>query len=709
MEQSPGEGTAQDEGRHLCCTMSAVILSQARFDGGDAAVEELLAEAASPHNERFLTNPENWISLDEAMDLLAAGAKVTSDPAFARRVGENMLDRHAGTQVATLLRSLGSPEAILDGIAASAAKFSTVTDMTPIESGPGFAIVRAVAREGFTRRPLHCDWAMGVISSVTTLFGMPRASVVETECQARGGSQCLYEVSWDADRAAAAADPEQRVTTLEAQVMGMSDRLQSAYATAADLISTDDLEKVLGRIVARAANAVRAPGFVLAVRPGEATEPEVYWHGMDEADARDVAARGLAGDGTQRDSMLTVDVSSSRRYYGVLIACYPSGMEFFPQEQEQLHLYAKNAAAVLDMTTALEQSARRHAQVSALLSLAQELARADTTAAVSDRLTDAVPRVLDCDRVSVALWDEDARQMVPLSASGYTVEQRQVIGGLVATPEEAPCLVQMLSDPEPLFVDPSTEDPLLKRMIDEFKACAFVVVPIVAREAFLGTLTVAVTEHPERLRSSPELLERLTGIAALAAPAIQSGQLVDQLHHRASHDSLTGVVNRAGFVHRMEQLLEEAGAKRKVGVLFVDLDQFKLVNDAHGHDIGDQLLRVTASRLAGTVRGGDFVARMGGDEFTVILSDVRERDQLEAAEARVRAAFEQPFMLGGESMSVAPSVGCALWPDDAGDVDALLQTADAAMYRDKFERTVPKSRGGHPRGFQDRSAADSLR
>jgi diguanylate cyclase (GGDEF)-like protein len=412
---------------------------------------------------------------------------------------------------------------------------------------------------------------------------------------------------------------------------------------------------------------------------------------MTESEAREVARRGLEDPNASRDAMLTVKVSSSRHDYGVLIACYPAGMEFFPQEQEQLQLYAKNAAAVLDMTTTLRESARRHAQVSALLSLAQALARAGRTAEVSDRLIDAVPDMVDCDRVAVALWDEDAGELMPVAAHGYTREQPQFMDANAVRPEEAAWLAQLLRAPQPLFVDPSTEDPLLSRLIAELGACAFMIVPIVVREAFLGTLTVAVTERAERLQPTPELLERLTGIAALAAPAIQNGRLVDKLRHKASHDGLTGAVNRSGFGHRMQQLLTGTDDRHRVGLLFVDLDRFKLVNDAHGHDVGDQLLRVAAIRLARTVRDEDFIARMGGDEFTVILADVQSREQLARAEARVRAAFEEPFALGGTSMRIAASVGCALWPDDAVDVEALLQTADAAMYRDKFERAAPRA------------------
>src|SRR5205807_4433676 len=106
----------------------------------------------------------------------------------------------------------------LQAVAKTAPKFSTVTEMEAIEAGPGHALVRAVAREGFTRRPLMCDWTTGMIAGLPGLFGLPLAEVEETECQARGGAQCLYAVSWDAEQAAAAADPQQRVTALEAQL-----------------------------------------------------------------------------------------------------------------------------------------------------------------------------------------------------------------------------------------------------------------------------------------------------------------------------------------------------------------------------------------------------------------------------------------------------------------------------------------------------------
>ena len=132
-----------------------------RGHGGDAAVAQMLALAGSDRDAAYLEVVENWVSLDEACALLAAGVQITGDELFARRVGEHAIQQHAGKQVATMLRSLGSVEAVLQAVAKTAGRVSTVTDMEAIEVGPGRAIVSAVARAGFPRRRLHCDWTTG--------------------------------------------------------------------------------------------------------------------------------------------------------------------------------------------------------------------------------------------------------------------------------------------------------------------------------------------------------------------------------------------------------------------------------------------------------------------------------------------------------------------------------------------------------------------
>jgi diguanylate cyclase (GGDEF)-like protein len=673
----------------VCCSMTSVLLRLIRSRGGDAAVAEVLELADAQRELAYLENVDNWVSLDEATALLAAGVRQTGEELFARRVGEHTLRQHAGTQVATVLRSLGSTEAVLQTVAQTAARLSTVTKMETLEAGPGRAVVRALAREGFSRGRLHCDWTTGLLSGTPILFGLPLARIEETECQTRGDEQCLYTISWDAELAAEAADPQQRVTALEAQLVAMSERLHSAYATASDLISTEDLDTVLRRIVERAANAVRAPSHILAVRTEPGAELQVYSHGIDKNKAELLARATLADDARGGDSTLAVEVTSSRRHYGQLIARYPGEVEFFPQEHELLNLYAKHAAAVLDMATALQESAQRHEQVSSLLSLSHALAQAGTSLEVAERLAAAVPEVVDCDRIGVWLWDHVDQSLRSLAAWGRTREQTAYFEGLQISPDDTPYLRKMIAVPEPQFFDPTTEDLYISQLMETLQVTALVVVPIVARDIFLGTLTVSVAERAERLQCDEELVQRLTGVAALAATAIQNGQLVDKLRHKASHDGLTGLLNRVGFRQQIDRTLGSVSPEDgQVGLLFVDLDDFKHVNDAYGHEAGDEVIRKSAMRLDAIARGSDQVARLGGDEFAVILADVDERDQVRAAEQRVRAAFLEPFELGDVAVSISASVGGGIWPEDGRTVKELVRHADAAMYQDK-------AKGGH--------------
>jgi diguanylate cyclase (GGDEF)-like protein len=682
-EESQMDGS-EDTARQICCSMTSVLVRLVRTEGGEAAVAELLARARINHEPAFLENVDNWVSLDEACAMLEAGVEQTGDPSFARRVGEHTLRQHAGTQVATVLRSLGSTEAVLEAVAQTATRLSTVTKMETIEVRPGHAVVRAVAVEGFTRRRIHCEWATGVVASTPVLFGLPLARVAESECQARGGTQCLYTVSWDAELAAIAADPQQRVTALEAQLVAMSERMQSAYATASDLVSTEDLDSVLRRIVERAGNAVRAPSRILAVRTEPDAELQVYSHGIDEQRAETIARATLAHETPSGGSTLVVEVTSSRRHYGQLIARYAGDTEPFPQERELLDLYAKHAAAVLDMATALQESARRHEQVSSLLSLSHALAEAGTSEEVAERLSAAVPEVVDCDKIGVWLWDHLEQKLSSAAGTGRTSEQAEYLRGLTISPKDTPNLAQMIAAPEPQFFAKGTDDPFVSKLMSTLDVVGMVVVPIVAREIFLGILTVSVTDRPQRLRSDGELVERLTGVAALAATAIQNGQLVDNLHHKASHDALTGLLNRVGFRRHIDRILNEVGAGGgHAGLLFVDFDDFKQVNDAYGHEAGDELIRKAAVRLETITRGSDEVARLGGDEFAIILADVCDDDQIRVAAERVRAAFVEPFLLGDRTISIGASVGGGLWPQHGRTVQQLVKHADAAMYADK--------------------------
>lgn len=157
-----------------------------------------------------------------------------------------------------------------------------------------------------------------------------------------------------------------------------------------------------------------------------------------------------------------------------------------------------------------------------------------------------------------------------------------------------------------------------------------------------------------------------------------------RIRHLALHDSLTGLANRAKFFDRLQVAI--AGARRngtKVAALVVDLDHFKAINDTHGHSTGDRLLEAAAGRLQSCLRECDTAARLGGDEFVVALSDIARREDAEAVAQKLLAAMLQPFSIDGETLRVSASIGVSLYPDDAGDPNGLVRTADTAMYRAK--------------------------
>jgi diguanylate cyclase (GGDEF)-like protein len=666
--------------------MPSVLLRRVRKEGGADAVSELLGQAGSTRSPEYLDDVSNWISYGEAVALFDAAEDLTGDPSIARRVGEQTLAQHAGTPVATLLRSFGSPEAVLGKIALTAARFSTVADMDAVEVGPGRAVVRACEREGFVRSRHHCNWTAGLLGQSTVLFGLPAATVEESECVLRGDSHCVYSVTWDKDLAALRADPAEHVTALEAQLATMSESLESVYATAGELIAGGDLDTVLARVTERAATAVRAPRYLLAARvPGE-SGLRCHHSGFADSEAR-VLAEGLLNTpaGELPDSWLVADVTSHQRDYGRLVAMSESS-QFFPEERQLWDLYARYAASALDGATALADAERRHNEARALLELARALAAAGTSAEVAVRLAEAVPAVVDCDRVSVFLWDDGPEELVHAATSGDSAVANGDMDGLRIRPSDTPVLGDLTEHPEPtpIFLAQDSGDRFIRRILQRFASLSLIAVPIVAHGHLLGMLTVSVHTRRERLDPRQDLLDRLSGVAAHAASALENGRLIDHVTHQARHDGLTGLANRALFAERIEDALGAArNTEAPLGLFFVDLDAFKSVNDECGHAVGDELLCQVAARLLDTVRSTDTVARLGGDEFAIVLPDAGSIAEIEAAAERVAGAFEQPFVVAGEELTVGASIGRAIWPEDAAEVEALMKHADASMYRQK--------------------------
>jgi diguanylate cyclase (GGDEF)-like protein/PAS domain S-box-containing protein len=264
----------------------------------------------------------------------------------------------------------------------------------------------------------------------------------------------------------------------------------------------------------------------------------------------------------------------------------------------------------------------------------------------------------------------------------YNSPQNAVITGYTRAEWEA--------DPE-LFARVIHEDDR-RRVLDGFEAARVDGAPFLSEYRIVRPDGTTVWVHDE------SVVVRDAGGEAL----YRQGYLLDitqrklaeeRLGHLAYHDSLTGLPNRDLFSEHLEVALARvAGTGRGVAVLYVDLDDFKLVNDSLGHSAGDELLTEVAQRLRGAVRSGDIVARQGGDEFLILVADLdvsAERDGVDIADIarnvamNLREALSAPFDLGGTEVYCSGSVGISLYPVDAVDAESLLKHADAAMYRAK--------------------------
>ncbi len=156
-----------------------------------------------------------------------------------------------------------------------------------------------------------------------------------------------------------------------------------------------------------------------------------------------------------------------------------------------------------------------------------------------------------------------------------------------------------------------------------------------------------------------------------------------QLHHLAHHDPLTQLPNRRTLSARLASALARAGTQQRLALLFVDVDNFKSINDTLGHSFGDRVLQHIAERLHAATGATGLLARLGGDDFTVLLEDVRSSDEVESRAAQIVATLQEPLIVDGRALTTSASVGASLYPDHAADAEGLLRAADVALFRAK--------------------------
>jgi len=190
----------------------------------------------------------------------------------------------------------------------------------------------------------------------------------------------------------------------------------------------------------------------------------------------------------------------------------------------------------------------------------------------------------------------------------------------------------------------------------------------------------------EEASISPLLNEQgaITHFVAVKEDITERKQLEARIWHQANYDSLTDLPNRLLFIDRLQQALRQSARDTtKTALLFIDLDRFKAVNDTLGHEVGDDMLREMARRIRACVRTDDTVARMGGDEFTVILPKIKDAEGADKVSGKILASLGEPFLLSGRKLLMTASIGIAIYPDNGQNYTSLLKHADTAMYKVK--------------------------
>ncbi|MDY0402348.1 diguanylate cyclase [Sulfurovum sp.] len=162
----------------------------------------------------------------------------------------------------------------------------------------------------------------------------------------------------------------------------------------------------------------------------------------------------------------------------------------------------------------------------------------------------------------------------------------------------------------------------------------------------------------------------------------------NKLDYDATHDSLTGLRNRAKFEEEIEVFISKARKEKKIALLFIDLDKFKEMNDTQGHDTGDAVLKETAERLKNSIRYIDAVYRLGGDEFVVVLNEIRETSNVQSVVEKIVENFSTPFTYQSRLIKILPSIGIAISPDDTVNSKELVKLSDIAMYAAKCDEST---------------------
>lgn len=334
-----------------------------------------------------------------------------------------------------------------------------------------------------------------------------------------------------------------------------------------------------------------------------------------------------------------------------------------------------------DVTERRRQEELRHGHAKLL----EMIARGRPLGAVLEALVGLVEAQLDDVRGSVMLIDEGGKRLTGSVAPNLPQAYIKKIEGIEIGPCHGSCGTAAWRR-QPVIVSDVSTDPLWAAFDGlgaafGFRSCWST--PIIGSEQrVFGTFALYSSTRRE---PTPLELELMTMATDLAGIALERADSERRISHMAHHDALTGLPNRAFFWNQFTRALHEARREnRKVTVAYLDLDNFKSINDSHGHAAGDEVLKTLAARMSHCIRASDLIVRLGGDEFAIVFSNPSQDESgvLRRLE-KLRLLLAEPIQIDGATVRATCSMGVAFFPGDGEDPDVLLARADRAMYEAK--------------------------
>jgi len=229
----------------------------------------------------------------------------------------------------------------------------------------------------------------------------------------------------------------------------------------------------------------------------------------------------------------------------------------------------------------------------------------------------------------------------------------------ILKPESSPELAQVLGQHRPVLATRAASSPWAHGQLDRFGLSAFLATPVHSGDELVGLILAGWVATGAPSEIDPLLAERMSGLASIAAIALDNARLLAAVRRTAEHDPLTDLPNRTLLQERLSDALEKLPPKQSVAVIYCDIDRFKRTNDVLGHGAGDAVLQEVAARIRRSARPQDTVARIGGDEFVIALSGLRDRGAVETVLKRLAANLAMPVTVQGQPLHITLSTGTA--------------------------------------------------